>query len=969
MLQFRPEVETTQRDPRSKNWDPAFSHAPAQAVPARGTLLEFGPFQLDATTGSLYLNGEFVTLTPKAIDTLRVLVEDAGRVVTKDEILERVWPNAFVEEGSIANNISTLRKLLNPHFEGDGPIATVARRGYRFTAPVHVSKARPQIALVADSYTDVSAVAPAKTEPKSLGEFGAVALRPKPQAPGPKPPEDPQAGRFGFTAIAAIVIAIVLGGIGYAAVMQVATLAAADAPPAIRPSVAVLPMKNLSGDASQAWLSSALSETISAELAGHQFRVVSGDSVVRMQRERNLPPGVGLTRKQLDEIGRDLASDLILTGNYLVVGKRIRVDVRLDEVSTGDAVASASVTDSADRFLDIVTRAGSELRTALGLDQPTTSEADALRTAFSVHPEALRHYFQGLEAMRLRDGPRARQLLTASIGADGNFALAHSALSTTWRLLGYDSRGADAAKRAFDLSARLSPEDRMSVEAQHHEASGSFPQAIELYRSLWKLYPDNIEYGLKLGNAQWLGGRAKDTLVTAEEMRRLPERDSRDPRIDLLEATAADVLADYPRATSMAARAAGKAAAAGAKLMLARARIKQGIYAVRVGKFDEGAAFFAEAETLFGEMGEAGGVADALRWQGYIATDRLRLEEAVKFYDRAYAIAAPLNYVRLTALIQNSQSSVARLQGDFRKAALLAEGSLATARDARDRTAQANALSTLGVALRMQGDYPRARDAYQRAAALAGEIGEVRSRSSAINSSAVIDFLTGDLAAARQKFEMLLAADRKMGAASGVALKLNNLSRVLALQDELVEAEELNAEECRAYEALKSAVNIAWCRARLAGIWIELGRTAEAVALVKTVAIKDFGASALAPLYIARLARAQVALGQTGPAADTIAAAEKLQASVGVNEEQSIHISVIRAEVEAAEGRRAAAIERLKKARADADRLGLTTWSLDAGLVLSRLDPREAAATERAAREAGFTFVARKARALAASTS
>jgi tetratricopeptide (TPR) repeat protein len=443
-----------------------------------------------------------------------------------------------------------------------------------------------------------------------------------------------------------------------------------------------------------------------------------------------------------------------------------------------------------------------------------------------------------------------------------------------------------------------------------------------------------------------------------EEMRRLPERDSRDPRIDLLEATAADVLADYPRATAMAARAAEKATADGAKLMLARARIKQGVYAVRVGKFDDGSAFFAEAEALFGEMGEAGGVADALRWQGFIANDRLRLDEAVKYYERAYAIAAPLNYVRLTAIIQQSQANIARLQGNFAKAAALG-----------DRTAQANALSALGIALRMQGNYAGARDAYQRAAAIGGEIGDVRIENSAINSSGVIDFLTGDLAAARRKFETLLAEDRKMGAASGAALRLNNLSRVLALQDELVTAEKLNAEECRAYESLKSAVNLAWCRVRLADIWTELGRKGEAEALVTTIALEDFGGSALAPQYIARLARVQLALGQAGAAAATIAAAEKLQAKVGVNEEQSIHLSVIRAEVEAAQGRRAAAIERLKKARADADRLGLRTWSLDAGLVLARLDPREAAATERAAREGGFAFVARKARALAVATS
>src|SRR5205085_1572986 len=62
-----------------------------------------------------------------------------------------VWPDAFVEEGSIANNISMLRKILNPHFDGDGPIATVARRGYRFTAPVTLKAKKAPEAVISDS--------------------------------------------------------------------------------------------------------------------------------------------------------------------------------------------------------------------------------------------------------------------------------------------------------------------------------------------------------------------------------------------------------------------------------------------------------------------------------------------------------------------------------------------------------------------------------------------------------------------------------------------------------------------------------------------------------------------------------------------------------------------------------------------------------------------------------------------------
>jgi len=103
---------------------------------SRAEHYEFGPFRLDAERRALYREGEFIPLTPKAAEILALLLEEAGRVVTKEQILERVWPGVVVEEGAIANNISALRKALDPGFGGEAPIATVARRGYRLTAEV-----------------------------------------------------------------------------------------------------------------------------------------------------------------------------------------------------------------------------------------------------------------------------------------------------------------------------------------------------------------------------------------------------------------------------------------------------------------------------------------------------------------------------------------------------------------------------------------------------------------------------------------------------------------------------------------------------------------------------------------------------------------------------------------------------------------------------------------------------------------
>ena len=97
---------------------------------------EFGPFRLDPAQQQLFENDKPVSLTPKAFDTLRLLVENHGRLVSKEELLQEVWPDAFVEESTLAQNVFRLRKLLG---DGNGQpiyIETIPKRGYRFVAPV-----------------------------------------------------------------------------------------------------------------------------------------------------------------------------------------------------------------------------------------------------------------------------------------------------------------------------------------------------------------------------------------------------------------------------------------------------------------------------------------------------------------------------------------------------------------------------------------------------------------------------------------------------------------------------------------------------------------------------------------------------------------------------------------------------------------------------------------------------------------
>lgn len=107
------------------------------AIPLREKrFYEFGPFRLDASIPVLVRNGDIVALTPKALDTLLVLLQNAGNVVDKETLIQAVWPSAFVEESNLAQQISALRKALG---DGEGAavhIETVPKRGYRLTGKV-----------------------------------------------------------------------------------------------------------------------------------------------------------------------------------------------------------------------------------------------------------------------------------------------------------------------------------------------------------------------------------------------------------------------------------------------------------------------------------------------------------------------------------------------------------------------------------------------------------------------------------------------------------------------------------------------------------------------------------------------------------------------------------------------------------------------------------------------------------------
>src|SRR5205085_8811881 len=123
-------------------------------------IYEFGPFRLDASDRVLLRGGRTVHLTEKVFNILFLLLQRSGHLVTKEELMEQVWPDSVVEENNLTVSISALRKALGEKQEGGQYIETVSKRGYRFVADVREIKDE-RVDLAHEKKSDASALAKA----------------------------------------------------------------------------------------------------------------------------------------------------------------------------------------------------------------------------------------------------------------------------------------------------------------------------------------------------------------------------------------------------------------------------------------------------------------------------------------------------------------------------------------------------------------------------------------------------------------------------------------------------------------------------------------------------------------------------------------------------------------------------------------------------------------------------------------
>ena len=445
-------------------------------------LYEFGPFRLDPSQRVLLRDGELIPLAPKAFDTLRTLVENQGRVVGKDELLKKVWPDVFVEEGSLTQNISILRRALGEGAEGGQYIQTIPKRGYRLVVPVNTPA------------TGVEAPNPAAAEP----------VRSSPRT---------------LRVAASAVLAIALAG------AYIWWRHSQTAPLTDRDVIVLADFTNRTGDPA---FDATLRDSLAYQLEQSPFLKVLDDAVV--QQDLQL-----MRRSPRDRITNDLAHDIcvreaekaMLGGSIAGLGKGYVIELLATNCQTGATLArqQAQAADK-EHVLDAIGVAAKGMRSKLGESLTSIEKlappTDAYRVATS-SIEAFQAFIRGGQMYREGRLSEAIPLLERATELDPNLAQAWGFLSTVYLNAGGSrERAVEYGERAWALRDKTSAYERLFLTS--NRAGQTTGQYITNFEEWSRTYPRDAFPVIGLGRVYTAGGDFEKALPYYEKAYALQSR-------------------------------------------------------------------------------------------------------------------------------------------------------------------------------------------------------------------------------------------------------------------------------------------------------------------------------------------------------------------------------------------------------------------------------------------------------------
>ena len=608
-----------------------------------------------------------------------------------------------------------------------------------------------------------------------------------------------------------------------------------------RRHVAVIGFKNVSGAVDEAWLSTALSEAMTYDLAGGgKLLAISTDTVAQMKTNLALSDADAYSKDKLAKIRENLGADKIVIGSYQTVGKSdVKLDLKLADANSGEILASASGTGKQADLYDLVMRTGSSLREKLGVGAMSGAEASIAKTSLPSNPQAARLYSEGLAKMRAFDFSGARDTLQKAVAEEPGFPFTHAALANAWESLGNETKVRDEANQAFRLAGSLGQDDKLLLEARYHGTIREYDKAVQIYLGLFGSSPDNVEYGLKLARAQIRAGRAQDALSTVDLLRKAPTAAGGDPRIDEMQAYAAQWTGDYNTERNAATHAAEKAQAEGARLVQAAALLDQS-WALRAqGHAKEAITAAEESQRIYSSAGDRAHVAAAIHAQGAALEQEGASEPARAKYQEARLLDDEIGNREAAA---DEYSSIARVfasHGFLAAAQKILEQAVANYRISGNDESVSIALCNLGDLHFRRGDLKSAQDKYDESMGIVRNTGDSAAQGRDLVGTSHVLFMQGDLPGAMKNLDAAAPLAQKSGDKVLAGMISSGKGDIFFAGGELPEARKAYEAAVGSFQDAGDKRNTTAAQVALARLTIEEGQPANAEAPLRQ-AIEEF---------------------------------------------------------------------------------------------------------------------------------
>lgn len=465
-------------------------------------LYEFGPFRLDPEKPCLWRNGEPVPLTPKAVETLIVLIEQKGKLVEREALMNAIWPDTFVEDGNLNFNVSMLRKALGVDEAGEQYIQTVPRHGYRFRAEVReVTEDVP--ALVAERYSRVRGV---------IEEPGLVA---DPDPAQLLPAVTPRRNRWTYLiAVSASLVAIV-------AVAWFFYHRQGAVTDEIR-TVAVLPLQSLRDDDADKTIALGLTDTLLTRLGS--LRSVAVRPIVSVGR---------YARGEQDpvEIGRKLQVDAIFAATLQHTEGHLRINARLLRVRDNTLIWSGSFDENENEIFKLQDQLSLRVTESL-VSRLTDKERALLAKRYTQNSEAFHAYWRGRFFLEKRNPLKAIPEFRQAIDLDPNYALAYAGMADAYTAQAYTTSGSD--EKLYE-NARVSINNALALDPNLSDSQTSLAQlkyyyywdwegAEQAFKRALELDPNSVNAHQFYARLLATLGRYPEALAEVEKARELDPR-------------------------------------------------------------------------------------------------------------------------------------------------------------------------------------------------------------------------------------------------------------------------------------------------------------------------------------------------------------------------------------------------------------------------------------------------------------